>query len=168
MPLRHILFLAFRWFLWHKGADKRSFPCMEATYHAIAITTQRKAQNVCLEVCCYGIDFGTSIVRLNQSEESIWRFWTNESAGHCLVDITGLTVPRSPAGSPFLPRRSSLSPGGRLGRRASLVPSLVVEPPADMMVEHVSQLRHLSSICLGSGGGDDGGDDSGVYDDWWW
>ena len=35
------------------------------------------------------------------------------------------------------------------------MPSLVVEPPADLMVEHVSQLRHQLSH------GDDGGDDDG-------
>ena len=44
---------------------------MEATYHAI--TTHRNAQQApqwdhfaCLEVCCYGIDIGACIVRLNQ------------------------------------------------------------------------------------------------------
>ena len=52
--------------------------------------------------------------------------------------------PRSTAGSPFLPRRSSVSPGLGLNRRASFVPSVVVEPPADLMVEHVSQLRQHS------------------------
>ena len=54
---------------------------MEATYHAI--TTHRKTQNACLEVCCYGIDIGASIVRFNQSENSNSRIWTNESAPPC-------------------------------------------------------------------------------------
>ena len=31
-------------------------------------------------VCCYGIDLGARIVRLNQVEQSISRIWTNESA----------------------------------------------------------------------------------------
>ena len=31
-----------------------------------------RSQITCLEVCCYGIDLGTSIVRFNQSEQSIW------------------------------------------------------------------------------------------------
>ena len=51
-------------------------PIMEAIYHAI--TTHRKALNApsrghfsCLEVCCYGIDLGTSIVMFNQSDPSI-------------------------------------------------------------------------------------------------
>ena len=37
------------------------------------------------------------------------------------------------------------------------MPSLVVEPPADLMVEHVSQLRH--QLSHGDDGGDDDGDD---------
>ena len=49
------------------GAYDRFFMCMEATYHTI--TTHHFT---CIEVCCYGIDLGTSIVRFSQSEHSIW------------------------------------------------------------------------------------------------
>ena len=42
-----------------------------------ALKTQLKTGH--FEVCCYGIDLGASIVRLNQSEHSIWRISTNES-----------------------------------------------------------------------------------------
>ena len=62
---------------------------MEATYHAI--TTHRNAQQApqwdhfaCLEVCCYGIDLGASIVRLNQSEHRISTISTDESAPLCI------------------------------------------------------------------------------------
>ena len=50
---------------------------MEATYHTKRqtkkITKRHKKTLVgtCLEVCCYGIDLGASIVRFNQSEHSI-------------------------------------------------------------------------------------------------
>ena len=40
---------------------------------------------MCLEMCCYGIDLGASIVRFHQSEHSIWtvEISTNESAPLC-------------------------------------------------------------------------------------
>ena len=42
------------------------------------------AHFTCLELCCYGIGLGVSIVRFNQSEHSIWTISTNESAPLCL------------------------------------------------------------------------------------
>ena len=58
---------------------------MEATHHAI--TTHRMAQNAtrrehftCLEVCCYGIDLGASIVKSSTNQSTVsGGTWTNES-----------------------------------------------------------------------------------------
>ena len=43
--------------LWRRAACKRFILCMDHGSH-------------CLEVCCYGIELGASIVGFNQSEES--------------------------------------------------------------------------------------------------
>ena len=67
-------FLPFDGSLWHKGTYNRSFPCTVADYHAIP---------TCLEVCCYGI------ARFHQSEHSVSKIWTHESAPLCLVVPTG-------------------------------------------------------------------------------
>ena len=66
------------------AAYNRSFPCMES-YHAItthwkALKAPQLGHFTSLEVCCYGIDLGASIVMLNQSEHSISTISTNESA----------------------------------------------------------------------------------------
>ena len=55
-------------------------PWSQLSWHKTHKRHKSKGHFTSLEVCCYGIDLGRRIVKFNQSENSISRILTNESA----------------------------------------------------------------------------------------
>ena len=63
-------FLPFTVSLWQKVAYNRSFLSVHGSH--LSCYNNTRGYFTYLEVCCYGIDLGASIVMFHQSEHSIW------------------------------------------------------------------------------------------------